>query len=184
MNPSRSNHGRATTIVAAAMLSLSLVTCASVASAQSSASAAAVDTALMRPVRVSTQGGSSKMVSAVIDGAVGGQLKWGRFMLAVPPGAWYGRATVTMTVPNPSVLSCDFTIDPPSANGFSVPVMLTVNTPGAPSAKPLVVGWLDPTLGKWVPVRGSWNLRERKLVVAPLYHFSTYGVFVGGKAGW
>ncbi len=183
MNPARRQHPRASALVAAAVFTLTFVSGAAVASAQSSASAA-VDTAAMHPVRFASQGGPSKLVSAVIDGAVGGQVKWGRFMLAVPPGAWYGQATVTMVVPDPSVLACEFTIDPPSANGFSVPVMLTVNTPGAPSGKRLVIGWMDPAQGKWVPVKGSWNLSERKLVVAPLYHFSTYGVFVGGKAGW
>lgn len=185
---SRSRSARRLVLAGLALASMVLLSGAALAEGTSTAPAGSVLTAetgaTASPIRVADPAGPPGVVSAVINGAVGGELRWGRFRLVVPPRAWYGPATVTLTVPDPSVMACELAISPSSANGFSVPVALIVNSAGAAPGQPLVIGWFDPSLQRWTPVPSSWHMAERKLVVAPLYHFSTYGVFVGGKAGW
>ena len=46
--------------------------------------------------------------------------------------------------------------------------------------------WLNPATNTWTPVAGSTVDLNRKIVTAPLQHFSAYAVgpIVGGKAGW
>src|SRR5262245_31621863 len=48
--------------------------------------------------------------SAYIDGSRGGTVSNGRFQLHVPPGAFQGGATLTITVLDPSVMQCALSI--------------------------------------------------------------------------
>lgn len=123
--------------------------------------------------------------STSIDGAVGGQLSVGRFKLVFPKGAFLGRATVSITVPDTSVVRCDLSIDPPSANRFAVPVTLSSDCRGTNVvvASRLVTVWLDESTGLWRPVPGSTPDAANVSVRAPLRHFSLYGV-LESKAGW
>jgi hypothetical protein len=123
--------------------------------------------------------------SASIDGAVGGQLCVGRFTLVIPPGAFAGRATVSITVPDSAVVRCQLGIDPPTANHFAVPVTLRSDCSGtsAVAANQLAQLWFDPHVGAWCPVPGFAPDVPNFDVVAPLWHFSDYGV-VDGRAGW
>jgi len=126
------------------------------------------------------------VVSAKIDGSVGGELHNGRFSLQVPKGAWEGTLTVTMTVPNPTVMRCDLTIDKPDQNHFKQPVVLCGmcnNVVSANSADGMVFVCLNDMTGKWSPVAGSTTNANTGLVSASLQHFSQYGV-AQGKAGW
>ena len=130
--------------------------------------------------------------SAVIDGAAGGQFNVGRFTLIVPPGAFAGTATLSITVPDTAVIYCELGIEPPTLNHFSVPVTLRSDCSGtnADLASRLVQLWYDESAGVWRPVPGSAPDVVNFDVIAPLQHFSIYGIIedvlgvVEGKAGW
>jgi len=130
---------------------------------------------------ISTQLSASK----TLVGAVGGTVQVGRFTLIVPPGAIQGTATITVQIPDPSVMRCDLSIAPASANGFKVPVLLVGNLLGAKDLDPLNVGtlWYDPARGCWVSVPGALFDPSLSLLRTPLWHFSKYGI-QDGKAGW
>lgn len=126
-------------------------------------------------------GSPALSVSAKIDGSAGGSLRGGRFVLRVPAGAYDGIATVTMTLPDSTVMLCDMEISPVSLNAFKVPVDLRLDTSDL-SIDPseLSIYWYDPLRERWVdmyatpdPVSGG--------ITESLSHFSRYA---GGKAGW
>src|SRR5439155_10835454 len=72
----------------------------------------------------SATGSSPTSDSKTIDGSKGGTFSSGHFTLVVPPGAFAGKAELTIVVSDPSVLRCSLSISPPEANHFSVPVQL------------------------------------------------------------
>jgi hypothetical protein len=55
-------------------------------------------------------------VSAKIDGLLGGKMECGRFFLSVPPLAFDGTGTITMSTVDSTVMICDVEIR--SLNGF------------------------------------------------------------------
>jgi hypothetical protein len=122
--------------------------------------------------------------SAVIDGLKGGSLTVGRFTVRVPKGAWVGKATVQIQVPDPGTLTCELGMRG-GLPTFLIPVTLETDVSGAINADParFQVVWLNEQQGIWVLVPDSLlNLKLLKLLT-PLLHFSKYGV-VQGKAGW
>jgi hypothetical protein len=153
--------------------------------ADAPAVAAAVPGALVAPgpVSVSDPPLDAKSKTFEIDGAVGGSCKHGRFQVTVPAGAWRGTASITISVPDQTKLACDLTISPATANGFAVPVVLTMKTKGCDPAVPLTAGYFDPVSGKWTEVPGAYQDAVSKNVIVPLYHFSRYGA-LDGRAGW
>jgi hypothetical protein len=68
--------------------------------------------------------------SAVIDGPTGGRLAVGRFLLDVPAGAFVGRATFLIAVPDAGVLECWLDTVPRLAR-FEVPLRLIVDCAAA-----------------------------------------------------
>ncbi len=140
-------------------------------------------TTAAQPVSVSDPPLSSKSKSVAIDGAKGGSICVGRFTLTVPPGAWYGSGTITLSVPDESKLMCDLTISPASLNGFSVPLTLRTKTTGCNTTDSLLPAYWDPTLATWTHITGGYQDVTSKDTVAPLYHFSRYGT-LEAKAGW
>ena len=128
---------------------------------------------------------SSLTGSASIDGAVGGRLTVGRFTLVIPRGAFQGPATVSITVPDSGVVHCELGIEPPTANSFAVPVILRSDCSGTNAllANRLTQLWFDEQALLWREVPGSQPDVVNFDVVAPLQHFSEYGV-TEGKAGW
>ncbi len=120
---------------------------------------------------------------ATIDGAVGGVVQCGRVRVVVPPGAFYGKADVSVYVPDGTTLACDLSISPASANGFAVPVRLELDATGTNVAGGLFTGYFDPALGKWTRVPASWEDPRTHTVHASLWHFSRYGA-IPGRAGW
>lgn len=122
---------------------------------------------------------------AMIDGAIGGTLQVGRFTLTVPPGAFAGTATVSIFIPDQSVVHCQLGISPASANGFAVPVTLRSDCSGTIVLDPAQLAelWFDEAAQVWRQVPGANVDIVNTDVIAPLHHFSDYGV-VDGKAGW
>jgi len=123
--------------------------------------------------------------SAAIDGALGGSLQVGRFSLTVPAGAYQGMATVTINVPDATIVRCQLGITPMSANQFTIPVVMRSDCTGtdALSAASLCEIWYDAAADVWRQVPGSTPDIVNFDVIAPLTHFSEYGV-IEGKAGW
>jgi hypothetical protein len=183
---SRSGPGVIFALVLAATLGASLANAESESSATTSPpSIAKVQPAqqTVGPVGVSDPQLDVQESRFQIDGALGGSVRLGRFTLTVPPGAYYGKATITIAVPNRSKVACSLSISPASANGFSLPIVLTMKTKGCNTTEPLAAGYFDPALGRWTRVAGAYQDADSKDVIAPLYHFSVYGA-LPGRAGW
>jgi hypothetical protein len=125
--------------------------------------------------------------SAEIDGGKGGSLTVGRFTVQVQPGSYKGNATIRIFVPDQTILRCSLDISPLSSNHFLVPVLLSTDYSGATVADAgatLVHVWFDEDAGVWREVPGSTSNVASRKVVAPLGHFSDYGVIDEGRAGW
>ncbi len=119
--------------------------------------------------------------AAVIDGALGGVLQCGRYTLKVPPGAYAGAATITMTLADSTVLLCDLEIAPLDRNGFLVPVELILSTKDlGVDRSTLGLFWYDPSRLVWVDLFAGSDPTSATLT-AHLPHFSIYAA---GKAGW
>jgi len=120
--------------------------------------------------------------SASIDGNKGGTVRAGRFSVKVPSGAYAGLATVTVSMPDSTVMICDLSISPMSANKFKVPVQLTadLSDPTLTDATGYTNYWFDPSRQLWLSL-ASKSRCSGTLVTTSLDHFSTYA---SGKAGW
>lgn len=129
----------------------------------------------------STSVASTSTTSAEVDGTLGGVVRSGRWTVVVPPGAFSGVGTITMSVPDRNTFLCGLDIKPGSLNNFLVPVELSFSTQGL-SIDPttLTIYWYDSANKKWVDVHGVGD-SGKQLVAVLLSHFSTYGA---GKAGW
>ncbi|HEX7077504.1 MAG TPA: hypothetical protein VF363_03700 [Candidatus Eisenbacteria bacterium] len=146
----------------------------------------------------------SLMVSQKVDGAVGGMLRCGRFLLHVPAGAFDGTGTVSMLMRDSTVMVVDLEVSPAELNGFQVPVTLAVNTTGTDvSSDTLSIYWYDPEKADWTGLACDSDLSTdatlletitettlsplegtdttTKGLMTPLVHFSRYSA---GKAGW
>jgi hypothetical protein len=124
-------------------------------------------------------------VGRPVDGSAGGVVVLGRFRVTVPPGAFDGRATITVVVPDPASFSCSLAIDPPQVSPFRVPVVLEIDCRGAG-----VLGASNLALASWDPELGAWRLLESSrfdgttsTVQGSLDSFSQYQV-VDTRAGW
>jgi len=120
--------------------------------------------------------------SAWIIGSLGGVVRAGRFAVIVPAGAISGAAQVTVTMPDSTMMLCDLSISPPSANQFKIPVQLVADLS---SAKLLDVSkcttyWYDPNRATWMSLAAK-SRTSGPLVLTDLNHFSKYA---SGKAGW
>ena len=133
-------------------------------------------------------------VSERVDGLLGGKIQCGRFFLYVPPLAFLGAGTITMTTVDSTVMICDVEISPASLNGFRRPVHLAMCTNGLPvSSDSLTMYWYNPETKEWVDMQADRQLDDDPEfeggpcplnmtgVATKLNHFSRYG---GGKAGW
>jgi hypothetical protein len=120
-------------------------------------------------------------------GSLGGSLTNGRWRLDIPAGAVDGNGTVTLAVPSLTSPDCQLGISPSSLNGFSKPVTLTADCSGVSNTvlSTYVIYWYNPNTKVWEEVAGSKVDLTRKVVTAPLMHFSQYAVGPsGGRAGW
>lgn len=127
--------------------------------------------------------------SAEMDGEVGGRLQCGRFLLAVPPGAFQGKGTITMSMADETVMIVDVEITPVEQNKFDIPVKLCLLTDGTNlPADDLQIYWWDPDTSEWKAMGCDRDLSDDTAItgtseglLTDLSHFSRYS---GGKAGW
>jgi len=119
-------------------------------------------------------------------GLLGGVISVGDFTVVFPPGALTAPATVTVSQPDLARPVVNLGIAPASANKFLVPVILTANAKQMDRTLLSVacISYYNPTTQKWEDVAGSSVSLLNLTVSAPLWHFSTYRVSSGGKAGW
>jgi len=122
-----------------------------------------------------------------VDGISDAVMRAGRVKLEIPAGAIRGAATIQMRA-SPNGKHVQLEILPADRNGFDVPVRLSANFAGAPTAmlEDMAFFWIDPASGDWVLVEGSTVDLVTGEVSAPLSHFSEYRIgnrFLG-KAGW
>jgi hypothetical protein len=126
-----------------------------------------------------------------VPGLLGGEVNAGPFTVKIPPGAFEGIGSISVTVPDPSVLRVKLHITG-VLNHFNVPVTLEVDWTdrlGDPDdAGDLRMVWFDESLGSWVFIPSEVDLQKRT-ISTQLEHFSDYGVVemngvVESKAGW
>jgi hypothetical protein len=122
--------------------------------------------------------------SKTMNGLLGGTVKAGRFTAIVPPGAFLGTRTVTVTQSDPSKLQCELSLSGTKIQRFLSPIVLVADASDMQLKLLSVsyIAWLNPATGKWEQVLGSQVNLLGLSVSAPLWHFSTYSV--QGKAGW
>ena len=134
-------------------------------------------------------------VQRVVDGSAGSRLVCGRFVATVPAGAFEGVGTITMTMPDTTLMLCELEVTPAELNNFAVPVELSLRTTGTTTdLDSLEVYWWDPAKSEWKamgcqrsdtlePVLAEEMVTAQPIKGAtlPLSHFSKYAA---GKAGW
>ena len=131
--------------------------------------------------------------SVMMDGAVGGKMRCGRFVLLVPAGAFVGTGTVTMSMPDSTVMIVDLSIEPADLNGFQKPIDLAITTTDVSvSPDSLQIYYYNPDSKEWQSLSCDTALQDDPRLVedvvtvtrgllTPLTHFSKYSA---GKAGW
>lgn len=134
-------------------------------------------------------------VTAEIDGALGGRLVCGSYVLTFPAGVFVGIGAVTMTMPDSTIMLCDLDVLPAELNEFLKPVDLALHTTGTNAdLDSLQMYWWDEVQATWVDMSCQKDtdlervldselltLDAAKGVRLELSHFSRYAT---GKAGW
>ncbi|HSQ60851.1 MAG TPA: hypothetical protein VLT84_10535 [Acidobacteriota bacterium] len=134
-------------------------------------------------------------VTAEIDGAVGGRLICGPYVLTFPAGVFAGVGTVTMTMPDSTIMLCDLDVLPAELNDFLKPVDLALHTSGTDAdLDSLQMYWWDEEKASWVDMGCQKETDLERVLDAELLtldaatgvrlqlsHFSRYAT---GKAGW
>jgi hypothetical protein len=140
------------------------------------------DTTLATPGAVEPPAPATVSASAWINGSVGGVVRAGRFGVKIPAGAFAGTAQVTVTMPDSTMMLCDLSISPASANLFKVPVKLVADlaSTNLTDASTYTMYWYDPNRVLWKSLVAK-SRTSGTLVVTDLDHFSRYA---SGKAGW
>lgn len=118
--------------------------------------------------------------SQVINGAVGGTVKAGRWQVTIPAGAYTGSGTVTVTVPDTTVARVDLSISPSTLNDFAVPAVLRYQCLSAAEAQAFTMLWWNTTTKAWTTIP-SWADLTNSTRWTSINHFSSYA---SGKAGW
>jgi len=130
-------------------------------------------------------GTSSVTTKTKTIGLLGGTISVGDFTVVIPPAALTRTATITVSQPDPARPEVNLDISPASANRFLLPVLLTANAKRMDRSLLSVacVSYYNPTTQKWEDLGSTVSILNLT-VSTPLWHFSTYRVSSGGKAGW
>ena len=173
------------------VLSLAFAGCSNMPTAPqapSGSTAGATGGSSSQVLGLSLLGGSSSSTTSksVVVGLLGGVVSVGEFTVVIPPLALRQTATITVSQPDLAHPVVNLSIAPASANGFLLPVLLVANAKRLDPALLSVatISYYNPTTAQWETVPGASVSLLNLTVSAPLMHFSTYRVTVGGKAGW
>jgi hypothetical protein len=123
---------------------------------------------------------TAKVVTGTVNGLLGGVIKNGDWTVTIPAGSFAGVGLVTVTVPDPSVRSCELGIFPSLLNSFQVPVTLSCRLQSTDEVRDFTMQWWDPGTKTWKVIPSTTDAATMTCD-APLPHFSTYRC---GKAGW
>ena len=130
------------------------------------------------------EGDHSRQLSASCDiqGERGGTVQAGRFTVILPAGAFDGPATVTLSMPDSTVMICELSITPDTANMFKVPAELVadLSSPEVSDAHDFTMYWYEQDKAHWQNLFAKSRVNGSK-VTTTLEHFSKYAA---GKAGW
>jgi len=126
-------------------------------------------------------GGLLRLVGRVVDGLLGGSVSNGNWTVVIPPGAYTGSGTVSLSVPNAQPALCDISISPASLNGFDVPVQLSYKLRSLDELANSAIVWWDPEARLWRVIESTADSTTLTRT-APLLHFSQYGCV--SRAGW
>lgn len=137
---------------------------------------------VIEPIRTVTD---TIIRSLPLEGGLGGALENGNIRITVPAGAVQGDVEVKIIVPDSTKLHCFLEITPATANGFDVPVLLSINAAGQPHFERLGIAWFNPATKEWEPIDSQADVTTGR-VEALLPHFSEYRVqeVFRSKAGW
>jgi hypothetical protein len=132
---------------------------------------------------VPSSAAASVSASAKIKGQDGGTVSAGIFTVVIPPGAFPGQGTVTVSQPDPAQPVAVLSIFPIDKNVFLVPVTLTATLPALEVGQLLQSSMSEQdTLGMWHPMDSSQADSQTMTVSASLVHFSTYRVDIAAPA--
>lgn len=121
--------------------------------------------------------GAVRLVSTLINGATGGEVSNGRYLLRFQPGAFSGQRVITIT--DLGVNTGEVELGPHGLN-FSNRVELRIDLAGTQFDSPrATIEWFDPDSGQWVDMHGTYDPVTHR-VTAVLPHFSRYRP----RAGW
>jgi hypothetical protein len=121
--------------------------------------------------------------SKLVDGAAGGVLQVGMWMISMPEGAYSGPARLTIASSSMSPRVCQLDIVPAEKNSFSRQALLMVRLPKGQVSPQTRIECFDPGTKSWKAVPGSRANVSAGTVSAPLSHFSLYQV-TDGRSGW
>ena len=129
------------------------------------------------------EGSTSQTTKTV--GLLGGVVSAGDFTIVIPPAALTRPASITVSQPDPTKPVVNLSISPASANRFLLPVILTANAKRMDRTllSTACISYYNPTTQKWEDLASTVSVLNLT-VSTPLWHFSTYRVTSGGKAGW
>jgi hypothetical protein len=110
-------------------------------------------------------------LSKPVDGTVGGAFKVGRFTVVVPPGAFKGVQTLTLTDTSDQFIEC---ILGPDGMQFDEPVTLSINLMGtAGESESTRIFRYNAAAGTWDDV-GGFYYPELHTVLAYVHHTAVY----------
>ena len=111
---------------------------------------------------------NSKVVSATIDGAVGGVLRNGDWTATIPAGSFTGQGLVTVVVPDPAVRSCQLSVVPSKAT-----VTLSCRLQSQDEVRTYEMQQWDPGTSAWKVIDSEPDSKALSCD-ATLSHVSTY----------
>ena len=116
---------------------------------------------------------ASKVVSATIDGAVGGVLRNGDWTATIPAGSFTGQGLVTVVVPDPAVRSCELSVVTELRNSFQAPVTLSCRLQSQDEVRTYEMQQWDPGARAWKVIESEPDSKALSCD-AKVPHASTY----------
>jgi hypothetical protein len=122
--------------------------------------------------------GGPVTMKEVADPSTGLQMRCGRFILTVPPGALDSTAIISMSLADSTQAVVNVSISPSWLNTFQIPVNLSYDTTGVQLTSPVL---LFRNQGKaWIDMNAQPD-PQTGFPTAALKHFTR---FAAGKPGW